>query len=142
MEEKQIFYDYIKSFYGLPYKWSGDDTIKGFDCSGLICHLLQSIGLLKLNEDLTAHDLADRFYNNRSEVIKFGSLCFYGKDINNVTHVGMALNTDVMIEAGGGSSKTLTVEDASKQNAFIKLSPIHRRKDFLLSCYPEYSWTD
>jgi cell wall-associated NlpC family hydrolase len=65
----------------------------------------------------------------------FGALCFYGKP-EDITHVGVALTQRTMIEAGGGGSKTLTLEDAIKQNALVRLRPIRRRSDLVAVIAP------
>ena len=43
--------------YGTPYVWAGDDTMAGFDCSGMQVEILQSVGILPAG-DWTAATLA------------------------------------------------------------------------------------
>ena len=125
-----ICLDYIKRMIGLPYLWGGDDTIAGFDCSGLVVEYLQCSGQLKENEDLKAHGLMRRYFDKRVILPETGCLVFFGKN-DHATHVGICLNNDLMIEAGGGGSKTQTKKDAVNQNAFIRVRPINNRSDFL-----------
>ena len=35
-----------RHFIGIPYRWNGK-TPQGFDCSGLVCEILQCVGILK-----------------------------------------------------------------------------------------------
>ena len=134
----QIIYDYIQSLYGLPYRWGGDSTIGGFDCSGLVMELLSvSHGTLP---DMTAQGIHDYFNNHRgiqTVIPMFGTLCFYGRSTKEIIHIGYALNRDIMVEAGGGGSRTHTEADAEKDNAYIRTRKILERNDFLCSITPK-----
>lgn len=129
-----ILYDYAMSMVGQPYRWGGDDTIGGFDCSGLVVELLQSCGKLLNSVDLNAQGLYNHFLLlpiGIPLIPKLGCLAFYGKSSSAITHVGFCLDQSLMLNAGGGSSKTITREDAEKQNAFVKIRPIRYRLDLL-----------
>lgn len=125
---------YAMSLVGLPYRWGGDDPIKGFDCSGLAIELLISQGILPHRFDATAQNLWERFSDRRfgKPVIdaKFGALAFYG-DNKGVKHVGFLIDTYRIIEAGGGGSSTTSTEIAALQNAFVRIRPADYRSDFL-----------
>lgn len=131
------------TFVGLPYKWGGDDTIAGYDCSGLVIELIQSVGLLPNNFDTTSQGLYNHF---QSEGIHnahaVGSLCFYGESVTDITHVAMLLEKTHpyrVIEAGGGGRSTKTRTDAEDQNAFVRLRPLKARKDLVSVIKPYYS---
>lgn len=138
MTSKEIIESYALSFLGLPYRWGGDDPIAGFDCSGLVIEILQAAGVFPRGRDLTASGLANFYAVEKSP--KFGALVFYGKP--KITHVGFCLNSELMLEAGGGGSKTNTEKDAEAQNAFIRIRPIASRSDIAGYRYPDYSWKD
>jgi hypothetical protein len=70
----------------------------------------------------------------------FGALVFFGKEISKITHVGFALDHNVMIEAGGGDSKTVNPTVAAEQNAFVKIRPILSRTDLVAMVRPKYYW--
>lgn len=131
--------NYAKSFLGLPYIWGGDDPIKGFDCSGLIQEILESVGIDPPG-DQTAHQLYEHFK-------KVGTICppekgalvFFGS-MDKVTHIALCLDELHMLEAGGGGSKCLTRDDAAIQNAFVRIRPIARRKDKVCFIMPKYSF--
>lgn len=48
-----------------------------------------------------------------------------------MSHVGIMLNSDLMVEAAGGDSSTLFLQDAKKQNAVVRVRPYNYRKDFI-----------
>lgn len=135
----QILKDYAFSLLGLPYTWGGDDTIDGFDCSGLVIELLQSCDLFPHGKDTTAQGLYNKF-RYESEVNKrdFGSLVFFGKNINEISHVGFMIDNFRMIEAGGGNSQTKNRDMAKKQNAFVRIRPINIRSDLVSILHPYY----
>jgi hypothetical protein len=111
---------YALSFTGTFYKWGGDDP-SGFDCSGLVVELLKAVGILKRGSDYTAAQLSAMF----PEVQKpaRGCLACYG---NPVTHIEYCIDKYHTIGASGGGSATRTIEDAIRQNAFIKIRPVRK----------------
>jgi len=124
-----IAIDYIKRFIGLPYKWAGDDSMEGFDCSGLAVEFLQCVGLIAEKSDYTANALYQMFSDLKIGDPRKGALVFYG--VRTAYHVGICIDRSFMIEAGGGDSKTKTREDAIKQNAFVRIRLIHSRPNIL-----------
>lgn len=114
---------------GRPYRWGGDDPMAGFDCSGLVIHCLQSVGLLPQTFDTTASGLFAQFRvmgEMRTPPFPPGTLVFYSHDPApaKIHHVEMVLNCDLSIGAASGGSGTLTEADAIAQNAFVKIRPI------------------
>ena len=131
-------FEYAKSFIGLPYIW-GANGGGAFDCSGFIQELLAFQGI-----DPRGDQTADQLMNimlietdKYSEVlfpsneIKQGDFIFYG--INKATHVAMVLNDDpcLIIEAGGGGSRTDSIEEARKLQAHVRVRPLTHRRDIL-----------
>ena len=97
----------------------------GFDCSGLIHEVLQGVGLEKHGFDSTAQGLYLRFKSNKGEP-GAGCLVFWFKD-GKAIHVEMMIDRDHTIGASGGGSKTKTIADAIKHNAFVKMRPLNYR---------------
>lgn len=130
---------YALRFVGTPYRWGGDDPINGLDCSGFIQELLASVGQ-DPQGDQTAQGLFNHF-DKIGEWNKYvcGALAFYGKSVTEINHVAMMLDQYRIIEAGGGGSKTLTLKDASDQNAFIRIRLLKNRKDLVAVIRPRYS---
>jgi len=127
------------SYLGTWYKWAGDDP-SGTDCSGLVVSILKSVGILKRKDDYTACGLARKFRDYELTTPVRGALVFYGRrtdlyeeedsrglDVRylhlRITHVEYMLDHIHSIGASGGGSKTLTVQDAIRNNAFVKIRP-------------------
>jgi len=114
----------VWDYHGTPYIWGGDGFY--FDCSGLIIEALKSVGVLPRKGDWTASNLALGMGWKKVEIPKPGDLVFW-KSGRKIVHVEMCLGDGLAIGASGGGSKTLTVADAIKHNAFVKIRPIKSR---------------
>jgi len=130
---KEIFLLYAMSFTGVPYLWGGNSVMDGVDCSGYVQECLAAIGEDPPG-DQTAQSLYDYFeskqrYSKRRSLE--GRILFFGKDIDHITHVAIALNDHLMIESGGGDSTTETREDAIKRRAMVRVRPISNRRDLV-----------
>lgn len=136
----QTLRELAMSYLGLPYKYGGNNPITGFDCSGLVCELLKSCGVLPHGADLNAQGLYDLLEKSGSvDRWGMGSVAFYGKDPLNITHVAFCLDQYRMIEAGGGDRTTLTAADAAAKNACVRIRPIKYRSDFMVVIKPDYA---
>ena len=115
-----------EQFYGLPYRWGGDDPMTGFDCSGLAVECLQGVGVLEHGTDYTADELYRMFRRIDESEAQPGDLVFW-VDTNTHTwravHVGIIVAPRLYIGADGGGRRTQDADDAAAQNAFIKLRP-------------------
>lgn len=133
-----LLVDYAMQFVGRPYRWGGDDPMSGFDCSGFVQELLAAVGE-DPPSDQSSQALYDHFAKGLFDSsVEMGSLLFFGKSVSEITHVAFALNEDLMIEAAGGGSKTLTLDDAVRQNAYIRMRPIFSRRDLVAAIRPVY----
>jgi hypothetical protein len=129
MTRQEIFLGIAYRYLGTPYRWAGSNPQLGFDCSGIVCEGLQSVGAIGRKEDLRAVDL----YNRCKKVLELpkkdilpADLLFWmrGKEIGHVEIVYAVVDGMILtIGASGGDSKTLTIEDAIKSNAYIKMRP-------------------
>jgi len=130
--------EYLQRFIGLPYVWGGDDPVAGFDCSGLIVEVLQAVGVIPHNSDFSAATLYDKFEDKAVIRGYAGCLVFwYSSNIHEkITHVEMMIDDFFTVGASGGGSKTLTLADAIRQNAYVKMRPMGYRGDRYLICDP------
>lgn len=138
-EKRDLVLKIAFSYLGSFYKWGGDDP-SGFDCSGLAVECLQSVGLIGRSNDHTAQSMWDKWRfglyhidpkNARGIPVQYkalgGDLVFWANGLDKIIHVEIVLNDELSIGASGGGSKTLTVQDAIRQNAFIKIRPFLSR---------------
>lgn len=122
------------SYLGTFYTWGGDDP-SGFDCSGLVIECLKSVGLLPRSGDWTAAGLSKRFVSVMEP--KPGDLVFWVSKVGTrVIHVEIYIGSGLSIGASGGGSKTKTIANAVRQNAFIKIRPVASRGGEVLYCDP------
>lgn len=129
---RRIAVKYAWTFLHQPYTWGGDDSIAGYNCSGIVIAILKGLGLLPRKFDCRAKDLFNMF--TKVDKPKAGCLVFYGTE--EIEHVEFCINRWLSIGASGGSSKTLTRADAIRDNAFIKLRPIKRDRRIIGYCDP------
>lgn len=134
--------EYSMSHLGIPYKWGGDDPMLGYDCSGFVQELLMSAGTHpNPKQDFTAQGLYNYFAKHGSyNVCSLGSLAFYGKSHEKITHIAFCLDQKTMIEAGGGGSRTIDSDMAAKHNAYVRIRPINNRSDLVVCIMPKYKF--
>jgi cell wall-associated NlpC family hydrolase len=112
--------------YGKPYIWGGDDAVAGFDCSGFVIEILQSVGILP-GGDWKAAGLWDRFADQRVDEPASGRLVFWKTSSGRIRHIEFCIGNGLSIGSSGGGSGTRTEADAIRHNAFIKVRPIDGR---------------
>lgn len=129
------------SCLNIPYIWGGNHPLDGMDCSGFVLWVYKSIGLWR-GGDTTAQGIYD-YFKIRGKILdmeaKFpmGSLLFFGKTKSSITHIGIAYNSEIMWEAGGGGSRCKTPADAKRAGACVRLGQINRRTDFVAVIFPQ-----
>jgi cell wall-associated NlpC family hydrolase len=118
---------------GIPYKWGGDNP-SGFDCSGFVIECLRSAGLIDDRLDFTADGLLVRFSDAEIAEPRRGALMFVANEQGQACHVAICLDEHFQIAASGGNHDTLTVADAWRDRAWVKIRPIpanHLRLKFI-----------
>lgn len=130
--------DYAKSFLGTHYVYGGNTKLSGLDCSGLVCEILRSAGVIG-SEDLSAQLIYNRLCINATKSEKVGSIAFYGKSHSQITHVAFHIDRYRVIEAGGGDSTVTDFKTALQAGACVRMRPYQYRKDYIISLYPNYA---
>ena len=121
------------SLLNTPYKWGGATPMDGLDCSGFALVLLKSVGLVAGLRDMTADYMDDYLIQLGGEIIdkpKMGSFIFYGSDYR-AKHVMYCINDYQCIGAQGGGSRTKTIDNAVRDEAYVKILPWNYRNDII-----------
>ena len=110
-------------FFGTPYVWGGNYITTGLDCSGFVCEVSRSLGLLGKG-DLTAQGLYFYYRDiSRGSGIQRNSILFFGS-LEKISHVAIAIDEKLMIEAGGeGRNNT--------DKGYVRIRPISNRGDLV-----------
>ena len=121
-------------YLGVPYVWGGDNPKTGFDCSGFVQRALADCNMYAFDRDRTSQTLYHYFKSRglRSG-IETDSVLFFGKDVDHITHIAIALNDELMIEAGGGDSSTTQNNTHLRSDARVRIKPINLRSDLVAS---------
>lgn len=131
----EVFQTLMLSYLNIPYIFGGKNPLVGEDCSGLVCEFLKALGVLGTNEELGSQQLYDKFKPMTSAQVRepahTGSLVFYGKDESHIDHVAMFIDEKFIIEAGHGTSDTLTKDIAAQRGAYTRVRPYTYRTDFI-----------
>ncbi|UOE76122.1 C40 family peptidase [Parageobacillus thermoglucosidasius] len=105
--EASVNYDHIvpaaKQYIGVPYRWGGT-TAKGFDCSGFIRHVYQSIGI---DTPRTATDMYRMGKRVDKSALRVGDLVFFNTSGKGVSHAGIYIGNNRFIHSS--SSKGVTI---------------------------------
>ncbi len=137
-----LLLSYALSLVGKEYIYGGAGPF--FDCSGLVIDILKAGGLGPPH-DMTAQQLFE-FYKPKSlwDKNEVGALAFYGQSVNSISHVAWLVSPTQIIEAGGGDSKTVSLEIARARGAFTRMrqlkdtTGINGRKDIVAVLKPYY----
>lgn len=85
------------SFLGVPYRFGGQDPQRGFDCSGLVRHVTQSVMGLTLPR--TAEAMARVGQSIGREALEVGDLVFFNTRGRRYSHVGIYIGEGRFVHA-------------------------------------------
>jgi len=130
MTKRELALKYLWVWLGTQYSFGGNDSLEGFDCSGIVIEVLQSVGILPHKFDDTAHGLYLKYKDNlvEGDDIRPGCLVFWFRD-GRARHVMMIHSHGYVIGACGGGKETKTKKDAIRDDAFVKMRPISYNGD-------------
>lgn len=130
MDDRDLALRVAWHYLGTPYIWGGDDP-SGFDCSGYVIEILQSVGVLPRSGDWSAAGLWDLFKQGRRDLYSdytAGDLIFWrARESDHIIHIEMLVDGTRSIGAQGGGSSNLTTADAWRKNSYIKIRPFASR---------------
>lgn len=118
---------YAMAFIGVPYEWGGDNAL-GLDCSGFVGVILRAVGVIENQADYNAQGLFHKLHECQTVTPEAGCVVFYGRSITRITHVAFMVDDRHILEAGGGNSKTTSLEVADDQNAMVRGRPYNYRE--------------
>jgi cell wall-associated NlpC family hydrolase len=126
--KRLVLTEYLSLFIGSVYQWGGSGPYNvGFDCSGLVLEGLSMVGLWGKG-DATSQGIYDHFAPTKKKILpsqaRTGCLLFFGKNLKSITHIAVAMNSEYMIEAGGGNSKSVN-------KGMVRVRPLGWRKDLV-----------
>lgn len=129
--QRESFLILLMYYMRIPYLWGGKDKAIGLDCSGLVNCVMKEIDMAPPSV-LSAQGMFD-FYSQKgmrvlSRSADVGDLVFFGDKIH-IHHVGIALNSFLMLEAAHGDETVTSVEIAKQRGAYVTANPISRFKD-------------
>lgn len=94
---------HAKTYLGIPYVWGGSHPNPGFDCSGFVQYVFGQCGITLPRQ---SHDQATIGKPVSRNALKPGDLLFFANTdsyaalyANHVTHVGIYIGHDAMIES-------------------------------------------
>ena len=106
-----------------------DDPISGTDCSGFVSGFCARSGQSARKRVDDAQPVAELpGPRGESQPHQPGHILLFSSNggVSGINHTGIAIGNGAMIEAGGGDSSTTSDDQASKQNAFVRVRPIRK----------------
>ena len=89
--------DWALAQVGTPYRWGGETPGVGFDCSGLVQAAYAAAGVTLPRTAQEQYDATTKL--GPGDPIEPGDLVFFGQGPTAVTHVGIVVQSGVMVDA-------------------------------------------
>lgn len=118
--------EYAMTFLGTPYVWGGNTPDEGLDCSGFVCEVLRSNGVIG-SKDYNSQMLYEKLMRlGKQSGTGENSVVFYGKSNLEITHVAFMINGYQVIEAAGEGRE-------NTEKGFVRIRPFRYRSDLVAS---------
>ncbi|MCR4713775.1 MAG: DUF6273 domain-containing protein [Treponemataceae bacterium] len=101
-EERNLFIENAKKYLGVPYVWGGTSK-KGIDCSGLTYLAAQAIGMQIPRTAALQYQASTHIKDSERQP---GDLVFFSENGTKVSHVGIYLGDNKMINAVSDGRRT------------------------------------
>jgi len=133
-----------QQYLNAPYRWGANGPFE-FDCSALVLQSWRDHNRIVGNHakvlDMTSQGLYTFMLNAgyQCEPPSEGCILFYGKSLEEITHVAIHGSGNIIIEAGGAGrgTKTLSMEHLLKycgeRDARVRYRNFGHRKDLVAS---------
>lgn len=113
-----------RTYLGKPYVWGGESEAEGgYDCSGFVYSVLNKCGMKVPRTTAQGYLALGKTVTN----IKAGDLLYFGKSVNRITHIAIAINSTQMIESVGNSKNTKT-----NKGKGVSITNISHRNDLVV----------
>lgn len=134
----KVLVEYAKSFIGTAYIYGGSSPIIGWDCSEFAREILRSVGMGPKADSNAKMLYAYMVIMGAPSQKKAGAFVFYGKNLDEISHIAFMINDNQVIEMGGGDSTTTNIERAHQARAYCRIRPITHRTDIVAVMMPNY----
>lgn len=113
-----------RGYLGKPYVWGGESEAEGgYDCSGFVFSVLNKCGMKVPRTTAQGYSSLGKKVSN----IQSADLLYFGKSVNRITHIAIAINSTQMIESRGNSKNTKT-----NKGKGVSITNISHRNDLVL----------
>lgn len=113
-----------RGYLGQPYVWGGESEAEGgYDCSGFVYSVLNKCGMKVPRTTAQGYSALGKKVSN----IQSADLLYFGKSVNRITHIAIAINSTQMIESQGNSKNTKT-----NKGKGVSITNISHRNDLVL----------
>lgn len=113
-----------RGYLGKPYVWGGESEAEGgYDCSGFVFSVLNKCGMKVPRTTAQGYSSLGKKVSN----IQSADLLYFGKSVNRITHIAIAINSTQMIESQGNSKNTKT-----NKGKGVSITNISHRNDLVL----------
>ena len=126
-------------YLNVPYIYGGNNPLIGIDCSALVQLPLRKLKVIR-DYDHSAQMIYDDLIKNDyvSSEPEMDCILFFGRSVDRISHIAIALNEELMIEAASGGPKVTLEQHAIAKQAKVEFNRIDRRNDLVASIKVTY----